>query len=164
MATGTIYTLLCLAFIRTLKGHTESVYSVALVNAEVLASGSDDKTIKLWEWATGREIRTLEGHTSYVMSVALVNEEVLASGSADNTGVKTAIISGCGCIASFCLCKLCCNNKYGDKIRQSAVEVRASQVSNWAINPAMDKQSSDQEGKTDSVRLELSTSIREIRT
>ena len=33
-------------------------------------SGSDDKTLKLWDVATGTEIRSFAGHTDYVWSVA----------------------------------------------------------------------------------------------
>jgi WD40 repeat protein len=36
----------CLA---TLAGHSSSVYALALVSPTVLASASDDKTIKLWQ-------------------------------------------------------------------------------------------------------------------
>jgi WD40 repeat protein len=50
--------------VRTLRGHTDYVFSVAFSpDGRLLASGSADKTIKLWEVATGREVRTLTGHT-----------------------------------------------------------------------------------------------------
>jgi WD40 repeat protein len=58
-------------FTGTLTGHTSSVWSVAFSpDGKLLASGSVDKTIKLWDVATGREVRTLSGHTSWVTSVA----------------------------------------------------------------------------------------------
>ena len=48
----------------TLKGHTDCVHSVAFSpDGKTLASGSDDKTIKLWDVATGKELATLKGHT-----------------------------------------------------------------------------------------------------
>ena len=54
-----------------LKGHTDSVFAVAFSpDGKTLASGSFDKTIKLWDVATGKEIRTLAGHTKEVVSVA----------------------------------------------------------------------------------------------
>ncbi|MBE8969400.1 hypothetical protein IQ277_25235 [Nostocales cyanobacterium LEGE 12452] len=47
----------------TLSGHTEPVRALTLYsNGQVLASGSDDKTIKLWNPATGVLLRTLTGH------------------------------------------------------------------------------------------------------
>ena len=35
----------------------------------MLASGSSDNTVKLWDVGSGTCVKTLEGHTSYVLSV-----------------------------------------------------------------------------------------------
>jgi WD40 repeat protein len=69
--------------VRTLEGHTGWVYSVAFSpDGKLLASGSGDHTIKLWEVATGQEVRTLTGHTWNVLSVAFSPDgQLLASGS-----------------------------------------------------------------------------------
>ncbi len=49
-------------------------------------SGSDDKTIKLWNLEKRQEIRTLHGHDSRVRSVNFSpNGKTLVSGSWDNT-------------------------------------------------------------------------------
>ena len=51
-----------------------------------IASGSWDKTIKLWDAASGRELRTLQGHTDGVDSVAFSPDgRTIASGSSDKT-------------------------------------------------------------------------------
>jgi WD40 repeat protein/ABC-type branched-subunit amino acid transport system substrate-binding protein len=51
-----------------------------------LASGSTDKTIKLWDVKTGKEIKPLKGHDHWVNSVSFSSDgQTLASGSEDNT-------------------------------------------------------------------------------
>ena len=52
-----------------------------------MASGSYDKTIKLWDTKSGQLIRTLKGHTSHILlSVDLLNNgQTLVSGSYDET-------------------------------------------------------------------------------
>ena len=55
----------------TLKGHTGAVNGVAFSpDGKRLASASEDKTVKVWDAATGQELLTLKGHTSGVYSVA----------------------------------------------------------------------------------------------
>ncbi|MFZ2349580.1 MAG: PKD domain-containing protein [Candidatus Bipolaricaulis anaerobius] len=72
-----------LELVRFFSGHTSDVYSVAFSpDGSLLASGSDDNTIKLWEVATGRLVRTLTGHTWDVYSVAFSPDgSLLASAS-----------------------------------------------------------------------------------
>ncbi len=54
--------------------------------AGILASGSHDKTIKLWSLKTKEAIATLKGHLSLVYSLAFSQDgQILASGSADKT-------------------------------------------------------------------------------
>ena len=70
-----------------LEGHDDSVRSISFSpNGKTLASGSGDKTIKLWNLETGKEICTLKGHDKFVWSVSFSpNGKTLASGSGDNT-------------------------------------------------------------------------------
>jgi WD40 repeat protein len=51
----------------------------------MIASGSGDSTIKLWNKNTGGLLITLRGHGSKVYSVAFDNNNMLASGSDDST-------------------------------------------------------------------------------
>ena len=69
--------------IATLRGHSNSVNSVAFNNSgTILASGSNDMTIKLWNVEDRYEIATLRGHSNSVNSVAFNNSgTILASGS-----------------------------------------------------------------------------------
>jgi WD40 repeat protein len=47
--------------IKTLSGHTSSVYSLAVLPDGSLASGSVDTKIKIWDTLKGIEIKTLSG-------------------------------------------------------------------------------------------------------
>ena len=72
-----------------LTGHTNFVYGLKEVspNSNILASGSSDNTIKIWNTLTGQLIRTLTGHTNYILwSLDLLNDgQTLVSGSWDQT-------------------------------------------------------------------------------
>ena len=80
-----------------LTGHTEHITSLAfspLGSSTALASGSYDKTVKVWYYVTHGDQSeaswTLSGHTGAVMSVAFgkprgENYNILASGSLDKT-------------------------------------------------------------------------------
>lgn len=77
-------------------GHSGQVLSIAFTSdSKLMASGSVDKTIVLWNPATGNQLRTLKGHTGTVNSVAFSpDDKQLASGSADNSIKIWDIASG----------------------------------------------------------------------
>nr|WP_225880409.1 WD40 repeat domain-containing serine/threonine-protein kinase [Anabaenopsis elenkinii] len=71
----------------TLTGHSDWVTSVGFSpDGQTLASGSRDKTIKLWDVQTGKVRHTLTGHSDWVLSVGFSSDsQTLASGSFDKT-------------------------------------------------------------------------------
>ncbi|KAF1960403.1 hypothetical protein CC80DRAFT_360666, partial [Byssothecium circinans] len=55
----------------TLEGHSREVRAVAFSpDGRLVASASDDNTVRLWEAATGAHHSTLKGHSDYVSAVA----------------------------------------------------------------------------------------------
>lgn len=77
-------------------GHSSEVTSVAFSpDGKVIASGSDDNSIKLWNVATGRLLRTLSAHSNSVYSVAFSPDgKTLATGSTDKTIKLWDVASG----------------------------------------------------------------------
>ncbi|NER94400.1 MAG: hypothetical protein F6J86_11250 [Symploca sp. SIO1B1] len=85
-------------------GHLSWVHSVAFSpEGKILASGSNDQTVRLWDVNTGQCLQTFRGHTGGISSVAFSPKgNILASGSNDqtvrlwdvNTGQCLKVLSG----------------------------------------------------------------------
>jgi len=77
----------------SLIGHSGYVTSVCMSpDGSKIVSGSGDKTVKVWDAATGQRITTLEGHSSWLNSVCMSPEGTKIVGSAHDKTVKV----GCG--------------------------------------------------------------------
>ncbi|HRI39610.1 MAG TPA: WD40 repeat domain-containing protein, partial [Nitrospira sp.] len=71
----------------TMKGHEKGVRTIAFApTGKMVATGSYDKTIKLWDVDSRREVATLKGHTDTVYGVRFSPDgHTLASCSADKS-------------------------------------------------------------------------------
>ena len=65
--------------------HSNWVSCLALINKNLLASGSYDDTINLWDLNNKQCIHIFNGHSDKVRCLALINKNLLASGSDDMT-------------------------------------------------------------------------------
>jgi WD40 repeat protein len=87
----------------TLEGHANSIAAIApSPNGKLFASGSFDRTIRLWHLGTGALVSVFEGHLSPVLSLVFsLDGRYLISGSVDDsirlwdiqTGQQTATLT-----------------------------------------------------------------------
>ena len=70
-----------------LSGHTDTVAATAFSSdGELLASASEDGTVKLWNWKLGSLLATLEGHAGGVLHVSFSPDgKTLATSRRDKT-------------------------------------------------------------------------------
>ena len=78
------------------KGHSAALKTVAISpDGKFLATGSRDKSVKLWDYQSGLEIRSLIGHDHTVNGLSFSpNGLYLASSSADGTARIWDVLTG----------------------------------------------------------------------
>jgi WD40 repeat protein len=80
----------------TQSGHSGIVWTCSFSpDGKILASGSIDGTVKLWDVKSGKELRTLYGHTEGILSLCFSPDgNMLAGGSSDGTVNLLSVIDG----------------------------------------------------------------------
>ncbi|KAF8834106.1 WD40 repeat-like protein, partial [Paxillus ammoniavirescens] len=73
--------------VEVLRGHSGWVQDVDVSqDGNLIVSGSEDKTIRIWNWEMGETMHVLEGHERWVDSVQFSPDASrVASGSYDST-------------------------------------------------------------------------------
>ena len=68
-----------------LEGHLDRVRALVMLPSGELASGSSDRTIRIWDVHTNAQIKCFEGHREGIRVLITTPDGRLASGSTDNT-------------------------------------------------------------------------------
>jgi len=107
--------------LRTFTGHSAGVNSLDLSpNRKVIASGSDDKSIILWDVITAKEIKRLKGHGWKVTSVQFSNDGKYLLSTCNNGEVKLWDIEADKCMTNI--------QPMGTNARQAAFSLDQSQI------------------------------------
>lgn len=70
---------------KVLSNHTHTVWCLIQLNEELIATGSYDYTVKIWNITDGTVQLTLVNHSNWVTSLLKLNEQTIVSGSQDKT-------------------------------------------------------------------------------
>ena len=74
------------SLVASLQGHTASVFDLVQLSDDLLASSSNDATVRIWNLTTSANKFTLQGHTSDegVIGLKQISSDLLASSSGDS--------------------------------------------------------------------------------
>ncbi|KAI9473051.1 WD40-repeat-containing domain protein [Coemansia mojavensis] len=86
----------------TFQAHEKDINSIKIAPGNKLfATGSQDKTAKVWDVATGKPLGTLQGHRRGVWNIALSpTDRVIATASSDHT-IKLWSLTDFSCLKTF---------------------------------------------------------------
>ena len=73
------------SLVSSFHGHTSWVYDLIQLSSDLLASSSQDKTVRIWNLTTNSSKFTLQGHSDWVIGLKQISSQFVASGSADST-------------------------------------------------------------------------------
>ncbi|KAF8634957.1 hypothetical protein AX15_000683 [Amanita polypyramis BW_CC] len=91
-----------LQLIGTCKGHKRGIWTVQFSKAErILATGSGDKTVKLWNMDDFSCVKTFEGHTNSILRVDFINMGMQLVSSASDGLVKLWNIKEEECVTTL---------------------------------------------------------------
>lgn len=107
--------------LRTFTGHSAGINSLDLSpNKKMIASGSDDKSIILWDVLTAKEIKRLKGHGWKVTSVQFSTDGKYLLSTCNNGEVKLWDIEAGKCMTNI--------QPMGTNARQAAFSLDQSQI------------------------------------
>ncbi|KAG6845360.1 hypothetical protein H0H87_010469 [Tephrocybe sp. NHM501043] len=116
-----------LKLIGTCKGHKRGVWSVRFSRTEkILATGSGDKTVKLWSLDDFSCLKTFEGHTNSVLRVDFLNAGLQVVSTSSDGLVKLWDIKEEECVATL--------DNHEDKVWALAVSNDESRIVSGAAD------------------------------